>query len=107
MGMPKGQSGNPKGKPPGTLNTISRTAKENIADVFDHVGGILEMVKWAKENQTEFYRIYAKLLPVDINAKVEKKILKIEVDISDRTQGKHLEDYAASKTGDGTYIVSH
>ena len=65
-GSQNGVSNNPKGKPKGAKNRLSKLAKENIADVFDHIGGILTMVDWAKENQTEFYKMYAKLIPVQM-----------------------------------------
>lgn len=31
------------------------------------------MAKWAKENPTEFYRIYARMLPKEVEASVEHK----------------------------------
>lgn len=49
----------------GAKNKISGQAKENIAAVFVRLGGTAEMAKWAKKNQGEFYKIYARLLPVE------------------------------------------
>jgi hypothetical protein len=63
----KGQSGNPAGKPKGTRNKLSATAKENIAAVFEEMGGVEGMLKWAKRNQTEFYKIYPRLLPLEVS----------------------------------------
>ena len=34
--------------------------------VFDKIGGREAMAKWAKENQTEFYRLYARCLPHEV-----------------------------------------
>lgn len=42
------------------------TVKENILAVFNRLDGTAGMAKWARENQTDFYRIYAKLLPTQI-----------------------------------------
>lgn len=53
------------GRPKGVPNKLSRIAKDNIADVFEELGGIAEMKKWAQDNPTEFYRIYARLIPVE------------------------------------------
>lgn len=53
------------GRPLGAKNKISGAAKENIAAVFVRLGGTAEMARWAKENQTEFYRLYARLIPVE------------------------------------------
>lgn len=41
-------------------------AKENIAAVFVRLGGTAEMARWAKDNQTEFYRLYARLVPHEV-----------------------------------------
>lgn len=50
-----------KGKP----NKVSATAKENILAVFTRLGGTAQMAKWAKDNQTEFYKLYGRLIPVE------------------------------------------
>lgn len=50
----------------GAKNKLSGMAKENIAAVFVRLGGTAAMAKWAKENQTEFYRLYARLLPHEV-----------------------------------------
>lgn len=52
-------------RPLGAKNKIPQAAKENIAAVFVRLGGTAAMAKWANENQTEFYKIYARLLPVE------------------------------------------
>jgi hypothetical protein len=52
------------GRQKGTPNKLGATAKENIACVFTRLGGVQQMVKWAEENPTQFYQIYAKLLPL-------------------------------------------
>jgi hypothetical protein len=54
------------GRQKGTPNKLGGTAKENIACVFTRLGGIQAMVKWAEENPTQFYGIYAKLIPIDL-----------------------------------------
>lgn len=67
MAFVKGQSGNPAGKPKGTPNKLSASAKENIALVFERMGGVEGMLKWAKTNRTEFYKIYPRLLPLEVS----------------------------------------
>lgn len=64
MARPKGQ---PKlgGRQKGTPNKLSSDAKEHIHAVFVRLGGVTAMAKWAQENQSDFYRIYSKLLPID------------------------------------------
>ena len=58
------------GRPKGSTNKIPRVAKENIIAVFNELGGIQGMVDWAKaepKNQSEFYKIYGRLLPIENN----------------------------------------
>lgn len=50
----------------GAKNKLPQAAKENIAAVFVRLGGTAEMAEWAKENKTEFYKIYARLLPHEV-----------------------------------------
>jgi hypothetical protein len=57
---------NPKGRTPGALNKTTSTAKENIMAVFNGLGGTSAMKQWAQENQTEFYKIYSRLIPADL-----------------------------------------
>lgn len=52
------------GRKPGVPNKLSGAAKDNIAAVFIRLGGTAAMAKWANDNQGEFYKLYAKLIPV-------------------------------------------
>lgn len=38
-------------------------AKESLAEAFVRMGGIAGLVKWGKKNPTEFYRLWARLIP--------------------------------------------
>jgi uncharacterized MAPEG superfamily protein len=55
------------GRPQGAKNKLSGQAKENIQAVFVRLGGTAAMAKWAEDNQTEFYRIYSRLLPHEVS----------------------------------------
>ncbi len=52
-------------RPKGTPNRFGATAKENIAAVFTRLGSTAAMAEWAQENKTEFYKLYARLIPVE------------------------------------------
>lgn len=54
------------GRQKGAKNKISGMAKENIAAVFVRLGGTAAMARWAKANETEFYRLYARLVPHEV-----------------------------------------
>ena len=54
------------GRQKGTPNRIGGSVRDNVVRVFDGLGGETAMQAWAAENQTEFYRLYSKLLPTDV-----------------------------------------
>lgn len=54
------------GRVPGSVNKLNAVAKDNIAAVFVRLGGTAAMAEWAEENKTQFYQIYAKLLPLQV-----------------------------------------
>lgn len=53
------------GRPKGAKNIVGATAKENIVAVFTRLGSTAAMAEWANENKTEFYKLYARLIPVE------------------------------------------
>lgn len=63
-----GRKGRGKGK-------ASRTAKENIIAVFERIGGYQYMARWAKQNPTEFFKLYAKLIPVQVDAEIAHRFV--------------------------------
>lgn len=55
-------------KKPGTAGgskspTLVAKARDNLTDAFDLMGGVPALVRWGRMNQTEFYRIWARLIP--------------------------------------------
>jgi hypothetical protein len=61
----------PRGRPAGTHNLVTRSAKEAFEFAFKGLGGAPGLLAWAKKNQrnrTEFYKIFAKhFLPTTLN----------------------------------------
>ena len=55
-----------KGRPKGTPNKLTTTAKEAFALAFQGMGGAVALEKWAVENQTEFYKLFARLIPTEV-----------------------------------------
>lgn len=65
--------GNP-GRPKGAQNRTTATAKEAFTVAAEELGGADRLVEWAKEdpaNERVFWTLYARLIPVDVAAKVE------------------------------------
>ena len=56
------------GRPKGALNKTTVAVKTALERAFDGTGGIDALIKWAKANPAEFYKLWAKLLPVDLRA---------------------------------------
>lgn len=59
------------GRKAGTPNKMTAKAKEAFAMAFNEVGGIEALIAWAQKNPTEFYKLYAKLIPTDMNVRQE------------------------------------
>lgn len=58
------------GRPKGSLNKLTRTTKDALVDAFERLGGVDSLVAWGKDNQTEFYKLWSKIIPLDVNANV-------------------------------------
>ncbi len=51
----------------GTPNKLTRAFREAVQVAYEGVGGDNAFIAWARENQTEFYRIAARLIPLQVN----------------------------------------
>lgn len=67
MRFQKGQSGNPKGKKKGVVHKRTKNAREAFDYAFQESGGGEALATWAKANRTEFYKLFARLIPVDVD----------------------------------------
>jgi hypothetical protein len=89
MSAPKGGPKN-GGRKKGTPNKSSASVKAAFLLAFDAAGGDTALAEWAKANRTEFYKLYAKLLPTEIkNADgepFELRITRVVVDRADSPQ---------------------
>ena len=66
----KGFGGRPKGSP----NKTTAKVKEAMELAFEGIGGVPALIEWAEDNQTEFYKLFVKLLPVQVDANVAGSI---------------------------------
>lgn len=64
--VPKNLTHAGKGRPKGAINKTTREVKEAILQVFDDIGGVEAFAAWASRNPTEFYKLYGKLLPIQL-----------------------------------------
>lgn len=57
------------GRSKGTPNKTTASVKDALAFAFDGRGGAPALKIWADENPTEFYKLWAKLLPQEVTGK--------------------------------------
>ena len=71
--------GKGRGRPAGSLNKTTMAAKEALTYAFEGLGGAQGLVEWAmrdEKNESAFWTtIYPKLLPLQVDAKVEGNII--------------------------------
>jgi hypothetical protein len=79
MAFKKGTSGNLAGKPKGALNKLTRTVRDKVFDTFNELqeDDNANLLTWAKENPSDFYKIASKLIPVELNANIESNVITV------------------------------
>ena len=69
MSYESGKSGNPRGRPPGSLNKFTRSVRDAVEQVFNELqgegykGAQVSLEEWAVSNTTEFYKLAKVLIP--------------------------------------------
>lgn len=64
--MPRGGKREGAGRKFGSIGTRSVAVKQCLINAFEEIGGWQNLAKWATENQTEFYKIWSKMIPQDV-----------------------------------------
>lgn len=59
------------GRPKGSPNKATVSVKAAFEQAFDKLGGVDALLAWAADEPREFYKLYAKLLPVQVNAEMK------------------------------------
>ena len=81
------------GRPLGSKNKFT-TLKNAFIETFEELGGVDNLVEWARANQTEFYRMVARLMPREVEAKVSTEFTLVDALME-------VEDYVKNE-GDAT-----
>jgi len=53
------------GRQVGTPNKVTTIFKDAVRTVYEDIGGHAAFAAWAKKNQTDFYKIAARLIPTE------------------------------------------
>lgn len=61
-------SGLPVGRPRGSVNKLTSTTRKALLEVFENLGGVEGMTKWARKHQTQFYALLVKATPKEREA---------------------------------------
>lgn len=67
------------GRAKGTPNVLTRTVKETVLAAFNELqkDPKANIVDWGKKNPGMFYQIAAKLIPTELNATLESKVITV------------------------------
>lgn len=55
------------GRVAGTPNKLSGSVKASLQAVYELRGGDQALLSWAQENQTEFYKLWGRMLPQEVS----------------------------------------
>lgn len=55
-----------KGRPKGSVNKVTASIKAAITEAFDKLGGVPSLVEWGQEHPTEFYALWGRLAPKEV-----------------------------------------
>lgn len=54
------------GRKKGDVNRVTRSVKEALVEAFDKLGGVPALVRWGRANPTDFYKLWLRLLPIQV-----------------------------------------
>lgn len=62
------------GRQVGTPNKVTAIFKDAVRTVYEEIGGNTAFAAWAKKNQTDFYKIAARLIPTETTSKEDTNL---------------------------------
>lgn len=69
------------GRKPGSVNKTTAAAKEAFRLAFEGLGGVDGLINWGMDNQTAFYQLYSKLIPIDMEVSGKAGAPAVQVQI--------------------------
>lgn len=81
------------GRKKGSRNKFTASAKEAFSYAFDDIGGQTALAEWGRDNRTDFYKLFARLIP-------EEKVLSGDPNAPLKHSVEfHIVDHRASDKG--------
>ncbi len=75
MPFQKGKPRHPNaGRKPGSSNKTTAAVKDALDKAFNKLGGVKSLADWAGSNQTEFYKLWVKMLPQEVKADISGEL---------------------------------
>ena len=65
------------GRKSGVGNKTTQSVKEAITLAFEKRGGVTKLIAWADDNETEFYKLWGRLIPTDVKVSGEVNIANV------------------------------
>lgn len=56
-----------KGRPKGAVNKSTASVKAALQSVYESKGGDKSLLAWARANETEFYKLWGRMLPQEVS----------------------------------------
>ncbi|MDA8165425.1 MAG: hypothetical protein M0017_10400 [Desulfobacteraceae bacterium] len=60
------------GRKKGTPNKATASVRAALEEAFEQLGGVETLAQWAEDNPGEFFKLWVKILPRDVN--VEQRL---------------------------------
>lgn len=81
------------GRQPGTPNKTTASVKAALEECFEKLGGVEALAEWAAANREEFYKLWAKILPkeLQVDSTVEHRMTLEEL-VSGTSYNHHHEE---------------
>ena len=64
--MSKGGKREGAGRKKGRPNKQTRAVKQCLLNAFEEMGGWENLARWGADNETEFYRLWSKMIPHEV-----------------------------------------
>jgi hypothetical protein len=95
------------GRPKGVPNKTTQAVKDLITQAFEEKGGLEAFVAWARKNETEFYKIWSKLLPVQLTGRDQGPIQTADVSGAREELRRRIDGIAERMGTDGRDRPTH